>query len=258
MTTSKTYTQELVSIITPLYNGEKFIQQTIESVIAQTYSHWEMIIVNDGSTDNGANIVSEYVQVDKRIQLHHQANQGSATARNTAIDYAKGRYIAFLDADDLWDTDFLEKQLQFIAQNNAAISCASCRRIDENNQEVLVPFLVPTHITYKDMLRSCHLPCLSTILDRQQLINIAFNTKLHSLRDDYVLWLSLIKQVGCAYGNTQVLTSYRLTSTAATANKWKVIKPQFLVYYRIEKLGLLRSIYYLCHWAYYGLKKYSK
>ena len=165
---------------------------------------------------------------------------------------------AYLGFADLWDANFLEEQLYFILEHRAVISCASCRRIDENNQEILQPFIVPTHITYKDMLRSCHLPCLSTILDREQLKNITFNTHLHSLRDDYVLWLSLIKQTGCAYGNTKVLTSYRLTSTAATANKWKVIKPQFLVYYRIEKLGLIRSIYYLIHWAYYGLKKYSK
>ena len=248
----------IVSIITPLYNGEKFIRQTIESVLAQTYPYWEMLIVDDGSRDNGANIVREYTIRDERILLYHQTNQGSASARNTAINKATGRYIAFLDADDLWDANFLEEQLHFISEHRAAISCASCRRIDENNQEILQPFIVPTHITYKDMLRSCYLPCLSTILDREQLENIAFNTKLHSLRDDYVLWLSLMKQTGCAYGNTKVLTSYRLTSTAATANKWKVIKPQFLVYYRIEKLGLIRSIYYLIHWAYYGLKKYSK
>lgn len=259
MTTTSTYSADttiMVSIITPLYNGEKFVRQTIDSVLAQTYSNWEMLIVDDGSTDNSAAIVREYTLLDSRIQLFQQQNQGSATARNNAIGHATGRYIAFLDADDLWDSNYLEEQMRFMSQKRAAIACTSCRRIDEHNQEVLRPFIVPEHITYSAMLKSCQLPCLSTIIDRQQLTNIAFNTELHSLRDDYVLWLTLIKQAGCAYGNPKVLTSYRLTTTAATANKWKVIKPQFLVYYRIEKLGIMRSLYYLCCWAYYGLKKY--
>ena len=250
--------QQLVSIITPLYNGERFVGQTIESVLRQTYPHWEMIVVNDGSRDNGPAIVEHYANQEPRIALYHQSNQGSASARNNAIGKAQGRYIAFLDADDLWDANFLEEQLRFMAENNAAIACASCRRIDEENVEVLKPFVVPFHVNYYDMLKSCSLPCLSTILDKSRLQDIYFQEDLRSLRDDYVLWLKLVKQVDYAYGNPKVITSYRLSSTAATANKWKVVRPQYKVYRNIEKLGLLRSLYYLICWAYYGFKKYRR
>lgn len=250
------YNQQLVSIITPLYNGERFVKQTIESVLQQTYPNWEMIVVNDGSRDNGPSIVENYVKQDSRITLYHQVNQGSASARNNAINRAKGRYIAFLDSDDLWDATFLEEQLRFMQENDAAIACASCRRINEEGIEVLKPFVVPSRVNYYDMLKSCSLPCLSTVLDRSQLRDIYFQEDLRSLRDDYVLWLKLIKQVDYAYGNPKVITSYRLSATAATANKWKVVRPQFKVYRHIEKLGLLRSLYYLACWAYYGFKKY--
>lgn len=100
----------LVSIITPCYNGEKYIRETMESVIAQTYQQWEMVVVDDGSTDSSASIVSEYEKCDSRIKLVKQNNAGSAAARNNGIRLAEGQYIALLDADDLWHNDFLEKQ----------------------------------------------------------------------------------------------------------------------------------------------------
>jgi hypothetical protein len=152
----------------------------------------------------------------------------------------------------------LEEQLRFMSETKAAIVCASCRRIDEDGVEVLSPFVVPYRVNYYDMLKSCSLPCLSTVLDRSQLRDIYFQEDLRSLRDDYVLWLKLMKQVDYAYGNPRVITSYRLSTTAATANKWKVVRPQFKVYLHIEKLGLLRSLYYLACWAYYGFKKYRR
>ena len=105
--------QGLISIITPMYNAEKYVGLTIESVLAQTYKNWEMIIVNDGSKDSSAKIVENYVQKDSRIKLINQTNAGSATARNNALRNAQGQYICFLDADDLWDAVFLEKQINF-------------------------------------------------------------------------------------------------------------------------------------------------
>lgn len=248
----------LVSIITPLYNSERFVGKTIESVLAQTYKHWEMIIVNDGSKDNGPAIVEAYTKQDGRIRLYHQPNGGCASARNHGLKEAKGRYFVFLDSDDYWDETFLEEQLAFMKSKSAAIVTASCRRVDAEGKEILQPQIVPAKMDYYDLLKSCNLPCLATMIDAKQLQNIHFHEELRNLRDDFVLWLELIKQAKYAYGNPKVLTNYRLTATAATANKRKVIKPQFLVYYRIEKLGLLRSIYYLLHWAYNGYLKYRK
>lgn len=108
--------ENLVSVITPVYNGERFVGQTIESVLAQTYPHWEMLIVNDGSTDNSETIVCRYANQDPRIHYFYQSNKGSASARNHGLHEAKGRYIVFLDADDYWDSTFLEEQLQFMQE----------------------------------------------------------------------------------------------------------------------------------------------
>ena len=128
--------QNLVSIITPMYNAEKYVGLTIDSVIAQTYKNWEMIIVNDGSKDNCAEIVKEYTQKDKRIKLINQPNAGSAAARNNALRNAVGQYICFLDTDDLWDNNFLEKQISFLKEKNAALVFSSYRRIDEKGDQI--------------------------------------------------------------------------------------------------------------------------
>lgn len=248
----------LVSIVTPLYNGERFVGQTIESVLRQTYAEWELIIVNDGSKDSSEQIARAYAEKDSRIRVFSQPNGGSASARNHGIREARGKYMVFLDADDYWDNSFLEEQLRFMHERQAVIAAASCRRVNENGQEVLQPLIVPAKMNYRDILKTCSLPCLTTMIDRTAFQGVCFREELHSLRDDYVLWLSLLKQTDYAYGNPKVLASYRLNAAGATANKWKMIRPQFLVYYRVEKLGWIRSLYYLAHWAMNGYRKYRK
>lgn len=249
---------KLVSIITPLYNGERFVGQTIESVLAQTYPHWEMIVVNDGSKDNGPDIVRQYVEKDKRIRLLEQPNGGCASARNHGLREAKGRYLCFLDSDDYWDPNFLEEQLRFMHEHDAAIVTCSIRRVDENGKEILGPQIVPEKMDYYSILKSCNLPCLATMIDAGRLHDIRFREELRNLRDDYALWLSLMKQTDFAYGNQQVLANYRISANQVTGNKRKVIIPQFMVNYKVEKLGFLRSLYYLGHWAWNGYVKYRK
>lgn len=249
---------KLISIITPLYNSERFVGQTIESVMAQTYPHWEMIVVNDGSKDKGADIVRQYVAKDKRIKLLEQPNSGCAAARNHGLREAKGRYYCFLDSDDYWDPTFLEKQLQFMAEHDAAIVTCSIRRVDENGKEILRPQIVPKKMDYYDILKSCNLPCLATMIDSSKLHDIRFREELKNLRDDYALWLSLVKQIDYAYGNQEVLANYRISANQVTGNKRKVIIPQFRVNYEVEKLGFFRSFYYLCHWAWNGYIKYRR
>lgn len=249
---------KLVSIITPLYNGERFVEQTIESVLAQTYPQWEMIVVNDGSKDNGPDIVRQYASKDKRIKLLEQPNSGCASARNHGLQEAKGRFYCFLDSDDYWDPNFLEEQLQFMASKKAAIVTCSVRRVDENGKAILAPQKVPERMDYFDILKSCNLPCLATMIDASRLHDIRFREELRNLRDDYALWLSLMKQTDYAYGNQQVLANYRISSNQVTGNKRKVIIPQFMVNYKVEKLGLVRSLYYLAHWAWNGYMKYRK
>jgi len=247
----------LISIVTPMYNGEKFVSQTIESVLAQTYRNWEMVIVDDGSKDNSAAIVANYAEKDSRIRLIQQSNSGSAAARNHALREANGRYICFLDADDLWDSQFLEKQFDFLQQQDAALVYCSYRRIDVNGQEILKPFIVPPKVNYKGLLKTCSISCLTAMFDKTKIGEIYFNESLKSMRDDFVFWLTILKRIDNAYGNPDVLASYRVFTASTTGNKKKVMKPQFMVYYHVEKLGLLRSVYYFVHWAINGFFKYK-
>ena len=249
---------KLVSIITPLYNSERFVGQTIESVLAQTYPDWEMIIVNDGSKDNGPDIVRQYAAKDERIRLLEQPNGGCASARNHGLREAQGRYYCFLDSDDYWDPEFLAEQVKFMTEKDAAIVTCSVRRVDENGKEILRPQIVPEKMDYYDILKSCNLPCLATMIDASRLQGIRFCEELRNLRDDYALWLSLMKQTDYAYGNQRVMANYRLSANQVTGNKRKVIIPQFMVNYKVEKLGFFRSLYYLLHWAWNGYMKYHK
>lgn len=247
---------EKVSIITPAYNAARFISQTIESVLNQNYQEWEMLIVDDGSWDTTAEIVEQYAQRDDRIRLIKQKNSGSASARNNALRNAAGRYICFLDADDIWDKDFLSSQISFMKKTDAAITFASYRRIDESGREILSPFIVPGKVDYSDLLKTCPISCLTTVYDKDVIGEQYFNEELKSMRDDFVFWLQILKRVPYAYGNKEILASYRIFENSTTNNKRKVIKPQFNVYYKIENLGLIRSVYYLLNWAINGFKKY--
>lgn len=248
--------ENLVSIITPMYNGEKYIGQTIESVVAQTYKDWEMIIVDDGSKDNSAEIVRKYTEKDNRVKLIQQKNSGCASARNNALRNAKGQYICFLDSDDLWDVDFLQEQLSFLKEKNAAFVFSSHKRIDENNKEILVPFIVPERVSYTDLLKTCSISLLTVIIDKVQTSEIKFHENY--VIEDYALWLDLLKEIPYAYGNPKILASYRIRKGSRSRNKFKIAKAQFKVYYEKEKLGLLRSIYYTLSWAINGYLKYRK
>ena len=250
--------ETLVSIITPLYNGEAFVAQTIDSVLTQTYTNWEMIVINDGSRDNSENIVRGYCDTDPRIKLFNQPNAGSAAARNNGIRRAEGRYIALLDADDLWEPNFLESQLALMKEHNALLVYGAHKRIDANNNECLTPFIPPKHITYTDLLKTCSITCLTGLYDTSKYGKVYLHEEFRSLRDDYIYWLEIIKQTGDAWGNQNIIGSYRILGNSVSRNKKKVIKPQFLVYYKVEKLGLIRSLYYLAHWAINGFLKYRK
>ena len=248
--------ENLISIITPMYNGEKYVSQTIETVLSQSFPHWEMLIVDDGSRDASPKIVSAYAQRDNRVRLIQQPNGGSASARNNALRQAKGRYICFLDADDLWDSNFLEEQLNFLKNHQAALVFSSFRRINAQGDPILKPFIVPTRVNYTDLLKTCSISCLTALFVRAKVGEVYFREELRSMRDDFVFWLSILKHIDYAYGNPTILASYRVFASSTTGNKRKAIKPQFNVYYKVEKLGLIRSLYYLAHWAINGYLKY--
>lgn len=247
---------DLVSIIMPIYNGEKYIEETLESVINQSWENWELLITNDGSKDNTENIIINFTKKDNRIKLFSQINGGSAKARNNSLKNAKGRFIVFLDGDDIWDKDFLYKQLSFLKENNAGVVSGSYRRIDEVGEEILSPFIVPPTTNYKKLLKSCSMSCLTSIYDTTKVEIVYFKEELGSYRDDYVMWLEMLKKVDVVYGNKEILASYRVFEGSVTGKKRKIIIPHFNVYYKQEKLGLVKSIYYFISWMIKSLKKY--
>lgn len=248
----------LVSIITPMYNGERFVGETIDSVLNQTYSNWEIIVIDDGSKDKGPEKVKAYADKDSRISIFSQANGGSAAARNNGIRRAKGQYIALLDADDTWNPDFLEKQIQLMNDKKALLVYSSHTRIDEFSKEILKPFIVPEKIGYRDLLKSCYISCLTGLYDTSVYGKVYLREDMKSLRDDYVYWLEIMKKVKVAYGNKEVIANYRILDSSASRKKKKVIIPHFKVLYKVEKLGLVKSLYYLGNWACISYFKYRK
>lgn len=252
----------MVSIITPMYKGAAFVGETIRSVLAQSYKNWEMIIVDDCSPDDGAGIkeVEKYSGKDDRIKLiASKVNKGSSGARNIALKEAKGRYIAFLDSDDIWHPDFLEKQLKFMSEKNAPLVFSSYRRIDENTkEELLKPFIVPDKVSYKSILRTCPIFPSTAIYDTEIVPKFYFNEVLGSMRDDYVYWLTMLKSISAGYGNKEVLVDYRMRKTSVTSNKRNVIRPQWNVLRKVEKINLPMSIYYISCWAVISFLKYIK
>lgn len=243
-----------VSIITPAYNAERFISETIKSVLAQTYTQWEMIIVDDNSNDSTVEIIKKYMQQDKRIKLIELTKQhGPAVARNKAIKTAQSRYIAFLDADDLWVPKKLEKQLEFMKVNDLSFSYASYYLIDEEGNQ-RGSFQTKEIITYGSMLKTCSIGCLTAIYDTSKLGKIYM--KNIPKGQDYTLWLEIIKRIKTTKGLLEPLGYYRVLNQSVSSNKLNAAKAQWNIYRKVEKLNLIKSIYYFIHYTYHGVIKY--
>ncbi len=247
--------QELVSIITPSYNSSKYIEETINSVLHQTHQNWEMIIVDDVSPDNSNQIIEQYIQKDRRIKLIKlEKNSGPAIARNTAIKKAKGRYIAFLDADDLWKSEKLEKQIKLMQENDLAFTYSSYDLIDKDGTN-LGTFITKEEISYKEMLKTCSVGCLTAIYDTQKLGKLYMPLILK--RQDYGLWLKILKEIKMTQGILEPLATYRILEHSVSSNKFKAAQYQWKIYREVEKLNIFASIYYFVHYAINGIIKYK-
>lgn len=248
---------DLVSIITPCYNGAKYISETIESVINQTYSNWEMFVIDDGSKDNSSEIIENYVKKDDRIRLIRQENKGCAAARNNGIKNANGRYIALLDADDVWHDNFLDEQIKFMNEKNAICVCSSYERIDQNSNTIGHPTKPKKIITVKDMKVMNCVGCLTGLYDSSKYGKMYLDESLHSVRDDYAFWYEIISLEDKAYGNQKILAKYRVISSSTTGKKIPLIKIQYSFYRNYLKLNPLSSFINLLRWGLSGLRKFS-
>lgn len=250
------YIDGLVSIITPAYNAAAYITETIESVLAQTYTKWEMLIVNDCSKDNTAEIVQSYAAKDKRIKLINlKQNNGAAVARNTAIQNAKGRYIAFLDSDDIWKKEKLQKQIQFMQQNGYAFTYTSYKHFKGTKENIQNQVQISKRLNYNQALKGNPIGCLTVMLDRKQIQNIRFTKQRH---EDYILWLNILKQGITAYGIQESLALYRTgNSKSISGNKLQSAFWTWKVYRESQRLSVLKSMYYMWFYVVSGLKKHS-
>ena len=244
----------LVSIITPSYNSSKFIEECINSVTSQTYKDWEMIIVDDCSTDDSIKVISKYAKKNNRIKIILlEENVGAAKARNIAIKESKGKYIAFLDSDDLWKKNKLEKQLKFMSENDIAFSFTSYQSISENGVEKYSKIVAPKEIDYHSYLKNTIIGCLTVIIDREKTGDF-YMPDIRSSHD-MALWLLIMKRGFTAYGLNENLAYYRIVSTSNTSKKWKAAKEVWGVYRTIEKLNLLYSTICFVSYVYNAIKK---
>ena len=250
------YADDLVSIITSAYNAAAYIVETIESVLAQTYPNWEMLIVNDCSQDNTAEIVQSYAAKDKRIKIINlKQNSGVSVARNTAIQNAKGRYIAFLDSDDLWKKEKLQKQIEFMQQNGYAFTYTSYEHFKEVKENIQNQVQIPKSLNYKQALKGNKIGCLTVMLDRKQIANIHFTTQKH---EDYILWLNILKQGITAYGMQESLALYRTgNSKSVSSNKLQSALWTWNVYRNSQRLSVVKSMYYMWFYVVSGLRKHK-
>lgn len=246
--------KRLVSVITPAFNAGASIAHTIESVIKQTYPYWEMLIVDDASSDNTASIVKEYQQQDKRIRLIQLAkNQGIANARNTGMSNAKGRYIAFLDSDDIWLEQKLKKQIIFMEQHDIGFSFTQYRQFVENIDDCKGIIEIPNVIDYKTLLKGNVIGCLTVMIDRKIIPPFYMIKEKH---EDFIFWLSILKQGFKAYGLQEDLARYRRSVTSVSGNKKKSAVWTWRIYRNIENLSLIESLYYFVQYCIRGFAKH--
>ncbi len=244
----------LVSIVTPVYNSEKYLEDNITSVQAQTHTNWEHILVDDCSSDNSEAIIKSFQEKDYRIKYHRlEKNGGAGIARNKAIALAQGKYIAFLDSDDQWYPEKLEKQLYFMRKNDYHFSFTDYDMMDEAGQKLSKFVKSKPVVTYKSALYKNPIGCLTVIYD------IGFFGKQYMpsirKRQDYALWLTLLKKTN-GYGLNECLASYRTGNASISANKLDLLKYEWQIYREVEGLSWVKSAFFLFSAIILKLKSY--
>lgn len=244
----------LVSIITPHYNSLRSLKQTLESVAQQTYSNYEHIIIDDCSSEIELHeLKSLIVSFPNTLLLTLDTNSGAAVARNAGIKYAKGRFIAFVDADDLWVPTKLSQQLSFMQQHNLDL-CYSAYDVINQDGEVINFRTAPSVVTYRSLLKCNEIGCLTAIYDTKRLGKV-FMPELRK-RQDLALWLRLMKLGAKAEGITESLACYRVGSYSLSSNKCKVLPYQWAVYRECERLNIIQSSYYFAFYVWNGIYRH--
>ncbi len=248
-----TYISGLVSIVMPAHNSERYISESIESIISQTYPNWELIIIDDASTDNTASVVKEIE--DNRITLvSNKINLGVALSRNKAIELSRGQYLAFLDSDDIWMPTKLEQQIETIKTNENAVCChtAYTRFYDKSKKSNLVR--ARRVVTFETLLKSNFIGNLTGLIDRSKVEQVIQKTVKH---EDYLMWLEILssKPDCISIGIDQNLAKYRVHSSSLSANKLRSAMWHWNVLNNIQSVSRIKAIYFFSNYLFYSLVK---
>lgn len=244
--------QPLVSIITPAYNCKKTFKETYASVIAQSFTNWEWIIVDDCSNDGTFNYLKDLAKENEKIKIFQtEKNNGTAAARNIALKKAIGKYFTFLDSDDILDNNYLEKQVDFIRKHGPLVSAGYRRKAECS----CTNFFVPNEVDYKKDLKGNPLSCLTTMFDRDAIGELFFD-ETYKHHEDYVFWLTILKKGITAIGNPEVLATYVIHKNSKNFNKFKLVKSMYRVYHESQGFNWFKSWIYVFRYALYSKKKY--
>lgn len=246
----------LVSIVTPIFNTELYLEDCLNSVLAQTYQNWEMILVDDCSTDSSVKIAERFSEKDSRFKLlKNPVNKGSGITRNLGIDFAKGTYLCFLDSDDRWKPNKLELQTDFMRRNNYSFSFGSYEFIDEKNNQIKRPKIVTEEpVDYQFLLKKTEIFTSTVMLNLDKIGK--FKMLAHRRKQDYGLWLKILKSGVKAYGIKEPIAEYRLRKGSATSNKLTLITKHIVFLQETQEFSLVKSVYYTGYWAFNGFIKY--
>ena len=244
-----------VTVVCPVYNAGHFLTDTIESVLSQTHSDLELLLIDDCSTDNSKDIIDNYASQDSRVRLVAlEQNSGPAVARNVGINQASGRYIAFIDSDDVWLPAKLEVQLSELAQSGAAVCFSSYVKIAESDSSELKTVYAEPEVTYEMMLKSNYIGCSTAIFDCEKVGKVLMpNIRF---RQDYGLWLRILAMGHIAVGIREPLVRYRVRSHSVSSNKLRAAFYHWKVMRSVTGVSLPRGIYLFCWYVVLALKKY--
>jgi teichuronic acid biosynthesis glycosyltransferase TuaG len=247
--------KDIVSIIMPNYNGSKYLEQAILSVVNQSYKYWELVIIDDCSLDCSKNIITKYVNSDERIKFFsNSSNMGVSFSRNVGIQNSKGRYIAFLDSDDVWEVNKLKDQLSVFEITKVSIVYSPYYVINGKDQ-IIGKIIPPKKLTYKLLLKSNFIGNCTGIFDSDILGKHFLKNQGH---EDYIFWLELLKKTEFAFSTNTILARYRKSKNSLSSNKFKALKWTWNIYKNNENLSLINSLFYLCNYIYYGFTKVKK
>lgn len=246
----------LVSIVMPAYNCEKYISESVDSVLKQTYENYELIIIEDGSKDRTIDVINEILKKDNRIKLlKNEENKGVSYSRNNGISHSKGEWIAFLDSDDMWFEDKLEKQMNYVTENNSVeFVFTGSSFVNENSQPYSWIMEIPKKVTYKELLKQNIISCSSVLIKKDYFTK--YKMEHDYMHEDYLLWLKILKNGTNAYGINEPLLIYRVSSSSKSGNKIKSMLMTFNTYKHIG-LNPIAALYYLTWYIAKSLKKYN-